>query len=106
MLAYAMTICQRVGICFSGADHDEMNVYDCKIKTWFYSLVSYFTIFIVAPESNRMCPFFVILCLILMSDDANDGISETLHVRQNIGTVLHDVSTDDRTIIRRLEGNV
>ena len=78
--------------------------HDCKIKTWFYLLVSYFAILTVAPESNRMCPFIVLLCLILMSDDANDGISETLHVRQNIGTVLHDVCTEDRAIIRRLEG--
>ena len=48
--------------------------------------------------------FFVLLCLIWMSEDANSVFSETLHVSQNIGTVLHNFSADDRAIIRRLEG--
>ena len=60
------------------------------------------TVYLLAPESIRML-FFVYLCLLWMSEDAN-SVSETLHVRQNIGTVLHDFSVDGRTIIRRLEG--
>ena len=39
-----------------------------------------------------------------MSDDANDDVGETLHVRQNIGTLLQNFSINDRTIFRRLEG--
>ena len=55
-------------------------------------------------DSIRMFVLFISLCLILMSDDANSDISETLHVSQNIGTVLQQFSTDERPLIRRIEG--
>ena len=55
------------------------------------------------PEfDSNVC--FVYLCLFLMSDDANSVFSETLHVRQNISTVLQGFSTGDRSLVRRLEG--
>ena len=53
--------------------------------------------FVFALETIRMLIFiYLLLCLILMSDDANDEVGETLHVRQNIGTVLQNFSYNDR----------
>ena len=46
----------------------------------------------------------LLLCLVWMSEDANNGFSETLHVRQNIGTLINQFSVNDRPVVRKLEG--
>ena len=64
----------------------------------YITVLTYFTL-----DPIRML-IFIYVCLVWMSDDANNVISETLHVRQNIGTVLQNFSLEERPIIRRLEG--